>query len=572
MYQAHIGSFHPTGRSKFTNHLTKPTPKTTKSKVHLCWLLVAVLATAQLNSLDKNVSIPAGWTTNSLNDNTKYTMVSWTTKSVKLTVDVNTAGWRTNPAMDNCKYNCKLSNLKIQPVGTRSGNLYHIGNKTLNKIIKSINCNGVNSINIAHWNLGSTHWKRKVHHAQHLVDELKPDYLFISEANIYNDTPEYEVIIQGYTLHKPLTVQLHNHARLVLLAKEGLNFSIRSELMDNIVTSIWIKVITPGARKVNICGIYREHQYKLQPAPNLSASYPAQHTRWNIFMEQVSRASSNGDSCTIIGDTNLDFLNWNTPDHNHTPMVERSKDVLENGDFTQLVNGFTRSWPNTADSLIDQCWLNTLERILSCSNLIRAQGDHNLIQARIRLKGKDAKRLDTNRRNYKTFTPVQYRNHLSSVNWEEIYSLTSTVLVYDFLENAVLNALDNTAPMKVIQFCKKRKPWISQETKDVIELQDSTREAARQSGLPAIWNQYQRIKNNCNRKVDKDRKKLFNDKYEMMNDEKDIKGTYSTAKQQVRWKTTGPPTSFMSDGKKVSNYQQMAEIQKKCFVKKVEKN
>ena len=112
-------------------------------------------------------------------------------------------------------------------------NTFFISNKRRNKNIKSSNGNGTNSILVAHWNLGATHWKRKVNQIQLLVDEKSPDFLFLSEANLYNSTADYESLIQGYKINKPLTVAIHNHARLVLLSKDGIKFKILKYLMDN---------------------------------------------------------------------------------------------------------------------------------------------------------------------------------------------------------------------------------------------------------------------------------------------------------------------------------------------------
>ena len=53
-------------------------------------------------------------------------------------------------------------------------------------------------------------------------------------------------------------------ARLVLLTKESLEFKLREDLMDDVFTSIWIRIAKPGTRGQLICGLYREHQYLKQ--------------------------------------------------------------------------------------------------------------------------------------------------------------------------------------------------------------------------------------------------------------------------------------------------------------------
>ena len=56
-----------------------------------------------------------------------------------------------------------------------------------------------------------------------------------------------------------------------------------------------------------------------------------------------------------------------------------------------------------------------------------------------------------------------------------------------------------------------------------------------------------------------------------MAEQKDVKGTYSMAKQQAGWKFMGPPTSLLVDGKIISSHKELAEAQKRTFQNKVKK-
>ena len=114
-------------------------------------------------------------------------------------------------------------------------------------------------------------------------------------------------------------------------------------------------------------------------------------------------------SIQIIGDVNLDFLKWQAPDQQHINMVQITNNTLEVSGFTQLVKGVTRCWPGQVDSLLDHLWTNDHARVMSCSNEVEAVGNHNWISGHIRLTGRDSKRLDTRRRNFKNFDPVKYR-------------------------------------------------------------------------------------------------------------------------------------------------------------------
>ena len=94
-------------------------------------------------------------------------------------------------------------------------------------------------------------------------------------------------------------------------------------------------------------------------------------------------------SCIVTGDTNLDKLRWNNPENGIADMVDDTKDEIETENFFQMVEGPTHFWSGHADSLIDQSWANKPGCVLSCRNIFRGTGDHNVIQTLYRTKGQE---------------------------------------------------------------------------------------------------------------------------------------------------------------------------------------
>ena len=109
---------------------------------------------------------------------------------------------------------------KSKTVRKLTARKWSIGRKLRNKLVKQCNGNGKKSIMIAHWNLGSRKWHNKINQIQAAVDLKHPDLIFISEANLYEVTPESETLISGYHIIKPLTVRVHGLSRIILLVKE----------------------------------------------------------------------------------------------------------------------------------------------------------------------------------------------------------------------------------------------------------------------------------------------------------------------------------------------------------------
>ena len=161
----------------------------------------------------------------------------------------------------------------------------------------------------------------------------------------------------------------------------------------------------------------------------------------------------------------MDFVKWAAPDFVQIQMVTDTKNILEAGGFFQLVKDITRSWPGQADSLIDHFWTNDPQQITSVTNKVRAVGDHNVIIAQVRMKGRDNQRLDTRKRSHKNFDPSLYRRKLEQENWSDIYDITDVDLANDFIETKVVRILDEMCPFKTIQFRSECKTWLTDETK-----------------------------------------------------------------------------------------------------------
>ena len=120
----------------------------------------------------------------------------------------------------------------------------------------------------------------------------------------------------GYNIIHPKTIVSLGYSRIILLVREGVNVQLTEDLMDGIVSSIWIKVNKQGAKSLYLGGIYREHRHLLQPYPNQTGGEVNQNRRWRLFVNQWKRAKNKGD-VIVLRDTNLDTLKWPNPDQDH---------------------------------------------------------------------------------------------------------------------------------------------------------------------------------------------------------------------------------------------------------------
>ena len=83
--------------------------------------------------------------------------------------------------------------------------------------------------------------------------------------------------------------------------------------MSDNFSSVWLKLGLPKHKKILVCNLYREWRYLGQRDSSYSRSVNEQLVRWINFLEQWEKAIQEGKECHVIGDCNLDFLNWKDP-------------------------------------------------------------------------------------------------------------------------------------------------------------------------------------------------------------------------------------------------------------------
>ena len=269
-----------------------------------------------------------------------------------------------------------------------------------------------NIIKITHWNMGSKKWEKKLTEVDALILEKSPDLLFLSEANLYKSLPENLRQVEGYSLHLPLTMNKHHYSRIVLLVKNGVTVKIHPELMHEDLAVIWCSVMSGNKSVLKLGGVYREHRHLLKPKPNLSKTDQAQLDRWNLLLTGWKLAAKS-KNCLLIGDFNLDYSRWNNAEGAQKKMIQRTKEEMEPLGFVQVISNITRTWHGQADSIIDHCWLNSPQKLISHQNQFRGSSDHNMISVVMRSKDKITNPQVIRKRIWKNFSLASYREEVS---------------------------------------------------------------------------------------------------------------------------------------------------------------
>ena len=336
------------------------------------------------------------------------------------------------------------------------------------------------------------------------------------------------------------------------------------------VASIWLKLCKKGGKKIFIGGIYREHKLLRQALPNDTDSEIQQTNRWSQFIQQWTAANQLGD-VIVIGDTNLDELKWSAPEHINLNMVNLVKMEIETQGFQQLIQGPTRFWPQQSDSLIDKCWSNCLDRVMSTSNTLNGTTDHNIIELVLRIKGKISTPTEILRRSMKNWNSENYKKEISQINWSNLYQQNNVSVAYSLFETAVLEVLNKTAPLSTVQISKKHKNWVTGATKQLMESRDQLRDTARHSQDPLDWASYRRARNLCTSSLREDRRASAKQDFEKCDREKDAGKLYKLTKARLGWDTGCSPITFLVNGNQVTAPKKLADIQQKFFIDKSRK-
>ena len=224
-----------------------------------------------------------------------------------------------------------------------------LSNKVRNKLQRSKNGNGTmrQNVSIIHWNLEAKMWPRKKLEIEAVILQYVPDIFVISEVNLLKTLSDEERMISGYRILTPEITGNQNLFRLVVLVKETIDVKVIEELNDNRLSAMWLKVGARGRRPMIIGAIYREFRYIHLNLSDDSASEQQQLSRWNMIIEKWKAAARMGD-VTVIGDLNIDFRKWGSPDPRVEKLVDRVKLEVETLGFLQMVEGMTRSWKQAA--------------------------------------------------------------------------------------------------------------------------------------------------------------------------------------------------------------------------------
>ena len=396
------------------------------------------------------------------------------------------------------------------------------------------------TLKVLQWNAGNAWWESKRLEIQALIFESEPDLAFISEANLRTNTPPELTNIQGYYMVTPKTDIQMGYSRIVLLAREGVRLSILDNCMDGNIPSIWVKITSKGRKSLVIGGLYREFHHLLQPSPNNSDDWALQVARWKTTIASWKKASLNS-KCIVVGDLNIDFLQWHLPTYRLKKLAQLVQDEITTLGFCQLVKTITRSWPGQPSSILDHIWTNYPENIMSHANSVRSYSDHNVISLIIRTRDRKEQSHETLRRDRSKMNLERYLTKIKNIDWKELFESKDINIINNVFETKVGDILEEEVPLRCYQQRSNFKSWLTPELKFQMQIRDTKRELARMTNDKTHWKEYRIERNKCTKNLHKTDREFHKEMYKRFEETHDIKSIYKTTRRLLNWKGGGPP-------------------------------
>ena len=229
-------------------------------------------------------------------------------------------------------------------------------------------------------------------------------------------------------------------------------------------------------------------------------------------------AKSNKD-LVCLGDANLCAIKWNEDDYYLKDQAEMVQTFLLETGSSQFVKNYTRSeitsGGGVSRSCIDHCYSNAPGKISTPEVVAVGASDHLGVVVTKYTRADAAKPKVVKKRSYKNFTIENFLNEINSSNINNV--ITSCTNVEDAalkFETMFRSILDQHAPVKVFQIRKNYAPYLSEQTKKIIEVRNSWKEIAVNNGYKRAENIAKEIGKEIKKAVAQDRKNYFNKDFE----------------------------------------------------------
>ena len=170
---------------------------------------------------------------------------------------------------------------------------------------------------------------------------------------------------------------------------------------------------------------------------------------------------------------------------------------------------------------------------------------------------------------WKHFCPERFKLKIASIYWSTFYQSEDIDMLNNFFEEKVGAILETEAPMKFQQGRKKFANLLDNEISQKMKNRDLLKEVARKTDSENDWLEHRKERNLCTKMLRRKKDEHYKSVFEKLEFEKNVKGTYSTAKGLLGWTVSLQPNMLISGGVIFRIPLYMANVLQKLYKKKV---
>ena len=427
-------------------------------------------------------------------------------------------------------------------------------------------------LRLCHWNKGGSYLINSRNEIEQAIDQYRPHIFGISESNFCLNHDINDVQIDDYNLYFSKTLENPdlNVSRVAVYVHKDIIVTVRNDLMTDDVSSIWLEVGLPRQKKFLVSNIYREWQYMGQ-ANQVSGSIASQTSRWETFLQQWEAAIALDLEIHVLGDMNLNFLDFNALNPSCPsrlrPLIHALLDLVVPHGFTQLIADVTRVRNDQTPSLLDHFWTNRPDKVANVQTFVQGGSDHRLIFGIRHTKKKVCHQRIVKKRCFKKFKAQNFIEAVRNIRWFDVYMTDDANTAVELFTNKITAILDQMAPIRKIHCRANYAAWISDDTKQKIVKRNEAQKRASETNLARDWDQYKRMRNHVNTII-RNEKRAWQER-KIIGLGVDTGSIWKNVKNWLGWNRGGSPSKILFDGFLYTKPLDIAEILNRFFINKV---
>ena len=409
---------------------------------------------------------------------------------------------------------------------------------------------------IFHSNIQSL--QNKIENIHILLSNLGHSFDIIALTETWTDSSDKSISIgslDGYNKFQP-TLGKSLKGGCGFYVKNGIQVREHKELdisvcdANNEYETKWIEIVNTNSKNIMVGVCYRH------PRKSSNDSF------CKYLEKTITTVNKKNVITFIVGDFNYNILNQENDLHSANFL-----DTMMCNNFQPCILEPTRVTVGNKPSLIDNIFINTLEKELYSGNLMSKLSDHlpQFIIVKDLVKKRDKK--NRTQRDFSNFEASSYKNDLKGIKLAGVNFFNVDVL-FNSLHEQYTDIIEKHAPLKtysVKEFSFKQKPWITRDIQHDINLKHKYNAKFVRTKSLFWYNRYKILNKKVRQAIFESKKQYYRDYF--TKNLKNLKKVWSGLNDLIaQKKKSNKEEIFLNDVEGISQDQKrVAELFNKYF-------